>query len=198
MEKLDQFKPADVQPLPPENTGQGAAAQPKKKSRSQFRQELTEEQIAEIKEAFDLFDANSNGYITQKDLKVALRALGFEPPKTEIKKLISHLNKQNRDTDKDKEGIVTIKYEEFLDIMTTKMSQRDDEAQLEKAFILFSEDKDHITIEDLQRMSVELGEDMTEDELRQMIIEAESWKNDRDKTGVAGIQDFMQILMNPN
>lgn len=81
--------------------------------------------------------------------------------------------------------------------MTTKMSQRDDEAQLEKAFILFSEDKDHITIEDLQRISVELGEDMTEDELRQMIIEAESWKNDRDKSGVVGIQDFMQILMNP-
>ena len=54
---------------------------PKKKARSQFRQELTPEQEGEIAEAFELFDTNGNGYITLKDLKVALRALGFEPAK---------------------------------------------------------------------------------------------------------------------
>jgi Ca2+-binding EF-hand superfamily protein len=32
-----------------------------------------------VKEAFDLFDANGSGNIEVKDLKVALRALGFEP-----------------------------------------------------------------------------------------------------------------------
>ena len=71
----------DTQPMAPEK--------PKKKARSQFKQELTAEQLGEIKEAFDLFDTNSNGYITIKDLKVALRALGFEPAKQEIKRLIS-------------------------------------------------------------------------------------------------------------
>jgi Ca2+-binding EF-hand superfamily protein len=43
-----------------------------------------------------------------KDLKVALRALGFEPAKEEIKKLISDLNNSSsaasRDREKDKEG----------------------------------------------------------------------------------------------
>jgi Ca2+-binding EF-hand superfamily protein len=40
-----------------------------------------------------------------KDLKVALRALGFEPAKEEIKRLISDLNNNNtRDREKDKEG----------------------------------------------------------------------------------------------
>ena len=62
-------------------------------------------------------------------------------------------NSQNRDNDKDKEGIVTIEWEDFKDIMTTKMSERDGDAQLEKAFILFSQDKDHITFEDLKRIS---------------------------------------------
>ena len=41
-----------------------------------------------------------------KDLKVALRALGFEPAKDEIKKLISDLSNKsgNRDREKDKDG----------------------------------------------------------------------------------------------
>ena len=42
-----------------------------------------------------------------------------------------------------------IDFDHFKDIMVTKMSERDNDAQLEKAFILFSEDKDHITLEDL-------------------------------------------------
>ena len=65
------------------------AAPARKKARSQFRQELTDEQKADIEEAFTLFDTNANGYITLQDLRVALRALGFEPAKQEIKRLIS-------------------------------------------------------------------------------------------------------------
>ena len=77
--------------LPNENIEMGGAA-PRKKNRSQFRQELTEEQKLDIKEAFSLFDNNGNGYITLQDLRVALRALGFEPAKQEIKRLISQLS----------------------------------------------------------------------------------------------------------
>ena len=101
---------------------------------------MTEAQKAEIKEAFDLFDTNGSGIIDMKDLKVALRALGFEPAKEEIKKLISDLNNNNanRDREKDKEGQVTIDFNDFLEIMTTKMSEKDSSDELEKAFILFS------------------------------------------------------------
>ena len=170
----------------------------RKKGRSQFRQELTDEQKADIEEAFNLFDANGNGYITLQDLRVALRALGFEPAKQEIKRLISQLtnNAQSRDQDKDKEGMVTIDLNDFMDIMTTKMSERDGEAQLEKAFILFSQEKNHITFEDLERVAHELGENMTQAELQFMTDEAESHKSD--PTGVVQIDDFMQILKSQN
>ena len=62
-----------------------------------------------------------------KDLKVALRALGFEPAKEEIKRLISDLNNgpAASSREKDKEGQVSIDFNDFLDIMTTKMSERD-------------------------------------------------------------------------
>ncbi|CAM9911278.1 unnamed protein product, partial [Hapterophycus canaliculatus] len=74
--------------------------------------ELTEEQKQEIREAFDLFDTDGSGTIDAKELKVAMRALGFEPKKEEIKKMISDI---------DKDGSGTIDFQEFLEMMTSKM-----------------------------------------------------------------------------
>lgn len=77
-----------------------------------LRNELTEEQRQEIKEAFDLFDSESSGVIDAKELKVAMRALGFEPKKEEVRRILQEI---------DKHGDGMIKYEDFLEIMTTKM-----------------------------------------------------------------------------
>ncbi len=79
----------------------------KGKSKDTFRQELTEKQKKDIKEAFDLFDSDGSGVIDIKELKVALRALGFEPKKDEIKKLISEINTEGS---KDKENTNSIDY----------------------------------------------------------------------------------------
>ena len=49
---------------------------------------LSDEQRAEIREAFDLFDADGSEEIDAKELKVAMRALGFEPTKQEVQKLL--------------------------------------------------------------------------------------------------------------
>jgi centrin-1 len=129
-----------------------------------------------------------------KDLKVALRALGFEPAKEEIKRLISDLNNgsaaQNRDREKDKEGQVSIDFNDFLEIMTTKMSERDQPEELEKAFILFSQNKSFIEFEDLKRIARELGETMSDDELKEMMYEA----NKVDREGTVDRRDFLSIL----
>ena len=149
-----------------------------------------------MKEAFDLFDTNGSGIIELNELKVALRALGFEPQKEEIKTLISDLNNNNagrdRDREKDKEGQVTIDYNDFLDIMTTKMSERDSEQELAKAFILFSRNKDQIEFDDLKAIAKELGENMSDDELKEMMFEA----NKMDREGIVTRNDFMSILTN--
>ena len=55
--------------------------------------ELSEEQKQEVREAFDLFDTDGSGTIDVKELKVSMRALGFEPRKEEIKKLVSEYDK---------------------------------------------------------------------------------------------------------
>merc|ERR1711881_425946 len=71
---------------------------------------LTEEQIEEIREAFNLFDADNSGAIDVRELKAAMRALGFEVKKEELKKMISDI---------DNDGNGSIEFQEFLLMMTT-------------------------------------------------------------------------------
>ena len=92
------MNPNPVPALPPATQGgasSGTGPGKKKSKVKGYKQELTEQQKNEIKEAFDLFDTNGSGIIEVKALKVALRALGFEPMKEEIKRLINDLNNNN-------------------------------------------------------------------------------------------------------
>ena len=150
-----------------------------------FRTEITEEQKQEIKEAFDLFDSESTGAIDAKELKVAMRALGFEPKKEEIRKILTEVDKSG-------EGI--IRYDDFLDIMTQKMLERDPVEEMKKAFHLICEEgQDKITLKSLQKVAKELGENMSIEELQEMIEEA-----DRDGDGEIGEEDFLKIMKKTN
>ncbi len=74
--------------------------------------------------------------------------------------------------------------------MTTKMSERDSSEELEKAFILFSQNKPFIEFSDLKRIARDLGEAMSDDELREMVFEA----NKTDRDGNVDRKDFLSIL----
>ena len=52
---------------------------------------LSEEQIEEIREAFNLFDTDHSGSIDYRELKAAMRALGFEVKKEELRKMITDI-----------------------------------------------------------------------------------------------------------
>merc|ERR1711959_21841 len=143
--------------------GSGAAKGAKKAGKS----ELTEEQKQEIREAFDLFDTDGSGCIDAKELKVAMRALGFEPKKDEIRKMISD-------------------FDEFMMMMTAKMSEKDSREEIGKAFRLFDDDKTgKISFKNLKRVAKELGENMTDEELQEMVDEA-----DRDGDGEINEEEF--------
>ncbi|XP_067386288.1 uncharacterized protein [Emydura macquarii macquarii] len=135
-------------------SGLGAA----QRKKSGLKPELTEEQKQEIREAFDLFDTDGSGSIDVKELKVAMRALGFEPKKEEIRKMI---------VDIDKEGSGTIIFEDFLAMMTQKMSEKDSKEEIMKAFRLFDDDgTGKISFKNLKRVAKELGENLTDEELQ--------------------------------
>ncbi len=64
------------------------ALAPSTTSINQQRPTLTEDQRQEIKEAFELFDSDKDGAIDYHELKVAMRALGFDLKKAEVLKLL--------------------------------------------------------------------------------------------------------------
>lgn len=76
------------------------------------QRDLTEDQRLEIKEAFDLFDTDKDGAIDYHELKVAMRALGFDLKKAEVLKLL-------RDYDKRGEGVMV--FDDFLKISESSL-----------------------------------------------------------------------------
>ncbi|XP_036279833.1 centrin-4 [Pipistrellus kuhlii] len=143
--------------------------------------ELNETQKQEIKEAFDLFDVDGSGTIGVKELKIAMRALGFEPKKEEVKKLIAEI---------DKERTGTISFEDFFAMMSIKMSEKDEKEELLKAFKLFDDDATGtITLNNIKRVAEELGETLTDDELQEMLDEA-----DHDRDGGINEDEFLRMM----
>lgn len=59
------------------------------------RPKLTDDQRAEIQEAFELFDTDKSGSIDYHELKVAMRALGFPVRKEEVRRLIEEYDRHN-------------------------------------------------------------------------------------------------------
>merc|ERR1711981_650391 len=142
---------------------------------------LTEDEIEEIKEAFDLFDTDGSGSIDPKELRAAMQSLGFEAKNQTIYQMIT-------DLDKNKSG--NIDFEEFLDMMTARMSDKDTREDIYKVFKLFDDDGTNtITLKNLRRVARELGETMTDEELQEMIERADS-NNDK----VVTMDDFYNIM----
>ncbi|XP_075214155.1 uncharacterized protein LOC142320334 isoform X2 [Lycorma delicatula] len=152
-----------------------------RKKSSGPKYELSEEQKNDIKEAFSLFDKDGTGKLETKELKVAMRALGFEPKKEEIKKMLGEI---------DREETGMLSYEEFLTLMTQKMAEKDSKEEIMKAFRLFDDDETgKISFKNLQRVAGELGETLTDEELQEMIDEA-----DRDGDGEISQEEFLRIM----
>ena len=128
-----------------------------------------------------MFDTDKTGTIDYHELKVAMRALGFDVKKQEVLALM-------RDYDRD--GVGQIEYHDFLEIMTTKISERDPVEEILKAFKLFDEDSTgRISVRNLRRIARELGENLSDEELQAMIDEF-----DKDNDGEISEQEFLNIM----
>eukprot|EP00931_Biecheleriopsis_adriatica_P069019 TRINITY_DN4290_c0_g1_i1.p1 TRINITY_DN4290_c0_g1~~TRINITY_DN4290_c0_g1_i1.p1 ORF type:complete len:218 (+),score=62.02 TRINITY_DN4290_c0_g1_i1:62-715(+) len=145
------------------------------------RQGLDEEQIEEIREAFNLFDTEQAGAIDARELKAALRALGFEVKKEDVKRWLADIGK---------EPTQPIDFHEFCEMMKGRMPDKNSRAEIDKVFALFDEDdKGKISFRNLKRIAQELGESLTDEELQEMIEEA-----DRDGDGMINPDEFYRVM----
>ena len=107
--------------------------------------QLAPEQIEEVKEAFNLFDVDSSGAISYKELRACMKALQIKVDKDELKKMILEV-------DADQSG--EIEFPEFLTMMTGKMAQNDSKDEILKVYKMFDVDGDGaITFASLKRVA---------------------------------------------
>jgi centrin-1 len=142
---------------------------------------LNDDQAREIKEAFNLFDIDGSGRIDPQELMLALDTLGSANVREEIQPIIAQLKKINKRS---------LDFAEFLRIVTRTLQARDPRDELAKAFMRFDDDATgRISFRNLKRVSLELGEQLTDDELRQMIQAA-----DFDLDGEISQEEFVHLI----
>ena len=147
------------------------------KEEQKIRNELTEEQKREIKDAFSSFEEDG---LLPDELKTAMKTLGFDANNQEVLKILDKIDS--------KKG--PLKFDDFMDVMLEKESEKDPDDELRKAFrILCEEGTDKITMKSLSKICVDLGEKIGEDELQEMIGEA-----DKDQDEEIGEEDFIKIM----
>uniref|UniRef100_A0AAV1VGM8 Calmodulin n=1 Tax=Peronospora matthiolae TaxID=2874970 RepID=A0AAV1VGM8_9STRA len=144
--------------------------------------QLTEEQIAEFKEAFSLFDKDGDGTITTKELGTVMRSLGQNPTEAELQDMINEV---------DADGNGTIDFPEFLTMMARKMKDTDSEEEILEAFKVFDKDGNgFISAAELRHIMTNLGEKLTDEEVDEMIREA-----DIDGDGQINYEEFVKMMM---
>merc|ERR1719247_1638882 len=115
------------------------------------------------------------------ELKMAIRAMGFEIRKAECLELMAR---------HDREETGYIGFESFEEIMIQRYANQDPMDEIRKAFELFDEDKrGKISFRNLRRIARDLGEKLSDEELRGMIDEF-----DQDQDGEISTEEFVHIM----
>ena len=141
----------------------------------------SDEPTREVKEAFNLFDKDQDGMIGPDDLKEAFNSLGFEFNQHEIQRIIQELDPNNTGA---------IDYQNFSDLIHSKMSERDQIDDIRTAFDMLDFDKTNkITFKNLKQIAKELGEELTDKEIQELINEA-----DTDNDGEVSFEEFVALV----
>ncbi|XP_006727042.1 calmodulin-like [Leptonychotes weddellii] len=143
--------------------------------------QLTEEQIAEFKEAFSPFDQAGDGTITTKELGTVMRSLGQNPTEAEVQDMINEVAA---------DGNGTIDFPEVLTLMARKMKDTDSEEEIREAFRVFDKDGNgYVSAAELRHVTTHSGEKLTEEEVDETIREAVM-----DGDGQVNYEEFVQMM----
>ena len=129
---------------------------------------LSNDEVDEIRQAFDLFDTNVTGKIDPKELKAAMQSLGFDTKNPTIYTLIADLDTPEAA----KNGGVN--FDDFVGSINNKLGDKESKEGIHRIFELFIDDPnaDTITLSSLKKIAQELGENMSAEELKDMLERA--------------------------
>lgn len=161
---------------------------------------MNDKEMLEVNKAFDRMSTNENDeQLTKEELKDALRALGFEPRTEEVNTLMKEYgNRRKLISRAGFHKIMTAKYEATRQGYTAEPSARGRRSkkssslpeEISKVFQLLDLDKKGVlTVDSLRKIAQELNEPYTDEELQEMIVEA-----DTDGDGQINETEFFDIM----
>ncbi|CAF3584481.1 unnamed protein product [Rotaria sp. Silwood1] len=154
------------------------------KSRQQLSEVygFSEEQIAVFEESFALLDKDGDGNISHHEIRSLMNSLGYTPSEEDISSVISKI---------DIDGDGTVDFDEFLIMMRRRKSTGESDTELQQVFNVFDKNKDgFIDKDELYDMLLRLGENITDNDVTEMIEEADCFDND----GKVSYEEFKAIL----
>lgn len=92
---------------------------------------LSEKEIAEFREIFNLVDADGSGQISHEEFRKLLETLNLRPTEDELVEMFDEV---------DGDGNGTIEFEEFVSVMSKRVQSEYSPEQLRNAFKLFETD----------------------------------------------------------
>lgn len=153
---------------------------------------ITKTQMKEFREAFRLFDKDGDGTITKEELGRVMRSLGQFARVEELEEMLQEV---------DSDGDGNVSFEEFVSIMTNiagaagsaECAADQEERELRDAFRVFDKhNRGYICASDLRAVLQCLGEDLSEEEIEDMIKEV-----DVDGDGRIDFYEFVHALGEP-
>lgn len=153
--------------------------------------ELTQEQINELAEAFELFDRDGDQMIAAKELHVVLMAIGRQMSVDDVSQSMKELKEQNGsyiDPNEEPE----LNFQEFIALMTKEMLENMMDEELIEAFKTFNceDENDSITRVALGEVMAQYGEKLSEQDLAALFKEL-----DKDGDNRVSFNDFLRTMM---
>jgi len=147
--------------------------------------ELSPAQIESFRGYFNMFDKEKKGFIKSSQVGQILRTMGQAFEERDLKQLIKEF---------DADGSGEIEFEEFSGLVSRFVMQEDENAgmeeELREAFRLYDkEGNGYINVSDLRDILRALDDNITEDELDEMISEI-----DTDGSGTVDFDEFMEMM----
>lgn len=131
--------------------------------KTNFRDRISQNDYDSLKETFDLFDEDRGGTIDPAEIEKVLEQLGLAGRSKIVFEMITGFRELNR----------PIKFEEFLEIVCSKVGDNKSREGLKKVFSLWDpEGNGVIDFDSFKRIAKELGETMNDDDIQEMMHNA--------------------------
>jgi Ca2+-binding EF-hand superfamily protein len=130
--------------------------------------ELTEEQLDELKRAFDLFDSKGKGRIFPHEMQRVFEKLKLDRERPSIYQMIKSFNIPENNA----EGVT---FDQFMTLVNTYYGDRYSEEGIRHIFDLFDEDGDGVITRDaFRKLALDLGVAVDRRELDDIFYKASS------------------------